>query len=157
MGILDDITNQGDKPTIEEIEVLKHAKKRGKKIVEKAKEDAIEIINTAYAEEVKKVARQIAIDFKNEAIAEIGRFKKELEENVIDSEKAAEKVLAEEFDKVRAEVDAYKKQKEAEIDAKVKQILIDVTKSVLGSSIDFRAHEDLVIKALTDAKRENLF
>lgn len=140
-------------PTIE----LKRARKRGRAIVEEAKIKALSIIAQAYGEEIQKIAAEIAVEFKNEALVELTRFKKELEEKVVIVEGAAEKVLAEEYDEIKAEIERYKISKIAQIDSVAKEVLTDVTTKVLGKSIDLRAHESLVIQALENAKRQKLF
>ena len=136
---------------------LKKARKRGRAIVEEAKVHALSIIAQAYGEEIQKIAGEIALQFKNEALVEMARFKTELEEKILITEGAAEKVLAAEFEEVKKEVERYRTAKETEVDRQVKEVLTDVTKKVLGKSIDLRAHADLVIQALEDAKRQNLF
>jgi len=136
---------------------LKRARKRGRAIVEEAKIKALSIVAQAYGEEIQKIAAEIAVEFKNEALVEMTRFKKELEEKVVIVEGAAEKVLAEEYDEIKKEIERYKESKIAQINSTAKEVLTDVTTKVLGKSIDLRAHEDLVIQALEDAKRQNLF
>lgn len=136
---------------------LKRARKKGRAIVEEAKIKALSIIAQAYGEEIQKIAGEIAVEFKNEALVEMARFKKELEEKIVTVEGAAEKVLASEYDEIKAEIERYKASKIAQINSTAREVLIDVTKKVLGKSIDLRAHEDLVIQSLEDAKRQNLF
>ena len=136
---------------------LKKARKKGRAIVEEAKIKALGIIADAYGEEIQKIAAEIAIEFKNEALVELTRFKSELEEKIVVVEGAAERVLAEEYDEIKAEIERYKTSKIAQIDSTARDVLTDATKKILGKSIDLRAHEDLVIQALTDAKRQNLF
>lgn len=136
---------------------LKRARKKGRAIVEEAKIKALSIIAQAYGEEIQKIAGEIAVEFKNEALVEMARFKKELEEKIVTVEGAAEKVLAAEYDEIKAEIERYKASKVAQIDSTAREVLIDVTKKVLGKSIDLRAHEDLVIQSLEDAKRQNMF
>jgi F0F1-type ATP synthase membrane subunit b/b' len=136
---------------------LKRARKRGRAIVEEAKIKALSIIAEAYGEEIQKIASQIAVEFKNEALFEMARFKKELEEKVVTVEGAAERVLAAEYDEIKLEIDKYKASKIAQIDSTAREVLIDATKKILGKSIDMRAHEELVTQALEDAKRQNLF
>ena len=57
---------------------------------------------------------------------------------------------------VEEELEAYKVKKMAEIDAKVKQMLPDILRSLLGKSLDPSQQEELVMNALEDAKRQNL-
>ena len=125
--------------------------------MEEAKIKALSIIAEAYGEEIQKIAGEIAIEFKNEAVIELARFKKELEEKIINVEGAAEKVLDSEYEEIKVEIERYRTSKMAQIDATAREILTDVTKKVMGKSIDLRAHEDLVIEALENAKRQNLF
>lgn len=136
---------------------LKKARKRGRAIIEEAKIKALSIIADAYGEEIQKIAGEIAVEFKNEALLEMARFKKELEEKVVTVEGAAEKVLAAEYDEIKLEIERYKASKIAQINSTAREVLIDATKKILGKSIDIRAHEDLVTRALEDAKRQNLF
>ena len=136
---------------------LKKARRKGRAIVEEAKIKALRIIADAYGEEIQKIASEIAVEFKNEAVVELGRFKKELEEKIVTVEGAAEKVLDEEYEEIKREIENYRQSKIAQIDATAKEIVIDAARKILGKSLDLRAHEDLVIKALEDAKRQNLF
>jgi F0F1-type ATP synthase membrane subunit b/b' len=136
---------------------LKKARKRGRKIVEEAKIKALRIIADAYGEEIQKIASELAVEFKNEAVIELSRFKSELENKIVTIEEAAEKVLAQEYDELKVELENYKASKIAQIDATARETLIDVTKKVLGKSIDLRSHEELLIKSLEEAKKQNLF
>lgn len=136
---------------------LKRARKKGRAILEEAKIKALSIIAQAYGEEIQKMAQEMAVGFKNEALVEMARFKTELEEKVLITEGAAEKVLNAELVEVKAEIERYKESQKVAIDAKVHEVIVTVTKEVLGKSIDTRAHEDLILKALEDAKRQNLF
>lgn len=136
---------------------LKKARKKGRAIVEEAKIKALRIIADAYGDEIQKLAGDIAVEFKNEAKVELARFRKELEEQIVTLETASEKVIAEGYEEVKKEIERYRASKIAQIDATAREVLIDATKKILGKSIDLRAHEDLVISALEDAKRQNLF
>lgn len=136
---------------------LKRARKKGRAIVEEAKIKALRIIADAYSEEIQKISAEIAIEFKNEAVIELARFKKELQDKIVQVEGATEKVLMDEYQEIKKEIDRYRASKMAQIDTQSKEILTDVTRRVLGRAIDLRAHEDLVMQALEDAKRQNLF
>lgn len=136
---------------------LKRARRRGRTIVEEAKIKALSIIASAYGEEIQKISSEIAIEFKNEAVVELARFKKELEEKIVAVEGATEKVLADEYEEVKKEIERYRTSKMTQIDSLAREILTDVTRKVIGKSIDLRAHEDLIINALEDAKRQNIF
>lgn len=136
---------------------LKKARRKGRGIIEDAKIKALRIIADAYGDEVQKISKEIAVEFKNEAVVELARFKKELTEQIVTLETAAEKVLSQEYEEVKKEIERYRASKIAQIDSTAREVLIDATKKILGKSIDIRAHEDMVISALEDAKRQNLF
>jgi F0F1-type ATP synthase membrane subunit b/b' len=136
---------------------LRRARRKGRAIVEEAKIKALSIITEAYGDEIQKIASSIAVEFKNQAELELAEFKKDLEEKVVTIEIASEKVLGEEYDEIRKQIELYKESKMAQIDRTAREVLIDLTKNLLGKSIDLRAHEELLINSLEDAKRQNLF
>lgn len=136
---------------------LKRARRRGRAIVEEAKIKALKIIADAYGEEIQKIAGEIAVEFKNEAVIELARFKKELEERILAVEEASQKVLEDEYEEVKRDIENYRASRFATIDKNFKETLTEMTKHVLGRSIDIRSHEDLIIEALEDAKRKNIF
>ena len=136
---------------------LKKARKKGRAIINEAKIKALSIIAQAYGEEIGKIAHEVALEFKNEALVEMARFKKELEDQIVTLETSTQKVVEAEYAEIKAEIEKYKASKIAQIDKTAHDILIDSSKRILGKAIDIRAHEDLVISALEDAKRQNLF
>ncbi len=139
-------------PTLE----LNKARAKAQSIIDEAKAQSIKIIADAYGAEIQKVAAQIAVQFRDAAIAEIDRFKNELQLKIAAVEAETEKVLSDKYKKADAEIEKYKASKMAQIDIEIKTVLIDVSKKVIGKSIDVRTQEDLVIRALEDAKRQNI-
>ncbi len=59
--------------------------------------------------------------------------------------------------KAEKEVASYKKTKLNEVDQQVRDIIFRAAREVIGRSISFSEHEDLVNKALERAKREKIF
>ena len=112
---------------------LKRARARGRKIVEEAKIKALGIIADAYGEEIQKIAGEIAIEFKNEALVEIARFKKELEDKIVTIEGAAEQVIAEEYDEIKAEIERYKASKLTQIQTCSRSQSTTVSSTISGS------------------------
>lgn len=110
----------------------------------KAKRRAKTIINSAKSE-ADKITSKVALDIEETAIAQIKEMSKRINEQTIASAEA-----------VKAELDAYKKQKMVEIDREVKEMVTEISKKLIGEAIDLRTHEELVIRALEDAKRSGL-
>ncbi len=59
--------------------------------------------------------------------------------------------------KTEKELEEYKKKKIQEIDGRINAIILETSREVLGKSVDLATHEDLVMKALEQAKVDNLF
>ena len=75
----------------------------------------------------------------------------------IESQKLMNKKINEEYEKVKADLEQYRKEKLDLIDASINQIILKVVQDVLGEAIPLSKHEELVIEALEKAKREDLF
>ena len=54
-------------------------------------------------------------------------------------------------------MDEYKKNRLIQVDEQVRDIVFRAAKEVIGRSISFSEHEDLVNKALERAKKEKIF
>jgi len=114
-------------------EELKKAKKRAKKIL------------TSTSSEVDEITRKVALDIEAIAIVQIKEMAAMLKEQVRTSQ-----------EDIKAELEEYKKARMAEIDEQVKLKVLEISKQVLGDAIDLKAHEELVIKALENAKRNGI-
>ncbi|MBI3341554.1 hypothetical protein HY024_00365, partial [Candidatus Curtissbacteria bacterium] len=71
--------------------------------------------------------------------------------------KQTEYILGAIVKNAQGEIETYKKNQMEGIDEEVREIVAKVAPDVLGKSINFDDHEDLVWKALEKAKREGLF
>ena len=115
-------------------DLLKKAKRQSKKIIKGASLEAAEL------------TKKIALDVEETALVQIKEMAAAIRQEVTDSKKA-----------VDAELLEYKKQRMADIDEQVSALVVETSKKILGQAIDIRSHEELVIKALEDAKRSNIF
>ena len=77
---------------------------------------------------------------------EASQIFKDVKIDVDEKIKEAEKIIEER-----------KKEKIKEIENNIYRILNDVAKKTLGKTLDFSTHEELVMKALEKAKKENFF
>ncbi len=71
--------------------------------------------------------------------------------------KSAEETLARIIKEAQKEIENYKREKMEEIDQKIYKILIEISRNVIGKAIDFSTHEELIIQALNQAKKDGLF
>lgn len=70
--------------------------------------------------------------------------------------KSAEETLAQIIKDTQKEIENYKWEKMKEVDQKIYKILIEISKDVIGKAIDFSTHEELIIQALNQAKKDGL-
>lgn len=94
---------------------------------------------------------------ESEIISEVGAFKDLLEAETIGTTKAVQEKVAKEYQEIEKELSLYKNRKLKEIDENIYDIITNVTKKVLGESLSIEDHQELIIKALEEAKRDNIF
>lgn len=100
--------------------------------------------------ELKGVAKEM----EDEAAKSLDEFRQALQTETVDSHKKIEEKLVSMFDAVRADLDGYKSTKIKEIDESINELLVKVSKLVLGKVISLEDHQDLVKASLDEAKRE---
>lgn len=125
---------------------MKVARRRARKIVEDAREEAVKIIAEATGKEVEEIKREIALDIEEAAIVQIKEMSASLESQIQSSLEAA-----------KVEIENYKKSRMESIDTELRRRVDEIAKGVIGESIDLKTHEELIIKAVEDAKRGGIF
>jgi len=66
-------------------------------------------------------------------------------------------LIAKSLERINGELDEYHKNRLAEIDDQVRQIILSAAREVLGRSISLSEHEQLVREALDKAKKDKVF
>ncbi len=115
-----------------------YSNKLAQKSVDKAIENSVKLIS--------KKGAEIAKDMRKKALEELSI-----------EHKAQEDAVSDEFEEAKLQIAAYKKQKMETIDAKVNEIIKEVTKDILSKGINEEEHKQLILKALENAKQSNLF
>lgn len=77
-----------------------------------------------------------------------------LGQQTVAAQNQAEAKVKEEYDAMEAELAVYKKSQIEKIDQNIYQILINVSKDVLGKKIDPKENEEVIIKALEEAEKQ---
>lgn len=142
----------------EEIILLDNKIRRrvSKKIEQLATERLDEVIkktSTKLETELRKHFSDLAEFAANES-NEMGKFIIKQQEAIT---KESQYHVANMLIKSEKEVEEYKKNRLAQIDEQVRDIVFRAAKEVIGRSISFSEHEDLVNKALERAKKEKIF
>ena len=94
--------------------------------------------------------------FEKVAEEKIDEFKSQLEEKTIQSEASADKNLTARYQQIAQELEEYRANQMAQIQANSLKILEDVTNRVLGKSINLLTHEQLVLEAIEQAKQDGV-
>ena len=98
----------------------------------------------------------ISNEVGKEVQAQIELLRSALSTQITASQEEAKKAVADAYKKVELEVDAYKKVREKQVDERIFEVLEETTSKVLGKAISISDHEELVIKALEEAKSQNV-
>lgn len=133
----------------------RRARQRAQKIIERAyslSDDIKSDVQTSVKEAIGEVSDQVRVEVEGE----VEDFKATLDREAAVSKESLKSAAAASYDQVRGELEEYKKAKMAEIDTRAQKAVEDFAKSVIGEAIDLKSHQKLVVKALEDAKRQNL-
>lgn len=127
--------------------------------VKKATEVQIANFQTALSisqKEAGEVFGGISKNVKAEVENQITALRRALEEEINRSKIDARKSINEAYQKVEEEVEVYKGLRLKQLDERIFEILGEVITKATGRVLDFEEHEELVIKALEEAKKQNV-
>jgi len=98
----------------------------------------------------------ISKDVKDEVVRQIEAVRSSLAIEMQKVQLETRQMLASSYKKMEEDLEIHKKERLKKIDEKIFEILKVVALRSVGKSLSFEDHEDVVIKALEDAKRENV-
>ena len=87
----------------------------------------------------------------------LGMFETFLKEQTIGYKLAMEKKIDQLRMEANTSIDEYRKEKLKRVDKSINEIILMVAKHVIGRSINLKEHNELVIRALEEAKKEGFF
>ncbi len=106
--------------------------------------------------ETVAVLTSVSKDLKTQAVAEVGSFKGSLQKEIQSAHVALKEAVNEGYRKVEEELGNYRQARMRQVDETIFEILREVSRRVLGKAISLDEHEELAIKALEEAKKENV-
>lgn len=124
-------------------------------VKKKMEEELLVVVRNTKSNLDKKI-EDIVLELKNQISSQALGADKSVKEAILGVEEGVRKTVEDEYAQVKTDLETYKKQKMAEIDAKVKEILPVVLKDVVTKSLSPSQQEELVLNALENAKRQNL-
>ncbi len=104
-----------------------------------------------------KILSNITKDINSILSISIKNFQESLISEVNKSQEEMKASLGEAYKKAHEEIELYKKTRLDEIEKSGVQIIKSFIQKVLTRKIDIREHEELVMKALEEAKKEGMF
>lgn len=115
-----------------------------------------DILTKQKAESVH-VLEETSHGIEEELKHEVEDFKELLHEETVGAQKEVEAKIQAEYEKIEKELIAYRARKLKVVDETIYDILHDVSKRVLGEALSMDDHQELVIRALVEAKENDVF
>jgi len=106
--------------------------------------------------EVIKSLQNISVDIQNNSKVQLDVFQKDLQAQVAESQGRISEVVDASVKSVTLEIEKYKKDRMAGIDKEIGQLAEKLARAYLGRGLSKEEHERIVIKALEQAKKENV-
>lgn len=123
------------------------------KILEELGQDYIQTYKNALSRERMEslqVIDQASEVLKNELFSGIKEMTDTVRKETMEKQNLVEKKLQDEYSRVEEEVKEYKRKKIDELNARIFDVVADVSEVVLGRSIDQRSHEKIITETLKD-------
>jgi F0F1-type ATP synthase membrane subunit b/b' len=126
------------------------------KDLEKRYELEAKIFLKQQREEINEMFETISNYIKNQLVGEVDSLRADLGNLAGKMQQEFSKRLDEEYTKISQEIENYRLRQFGKVDQEIEEIVRNVTKKVLGRSIEPKDHQDLVLKALEEAKKQHV-
>lgn len=103
---------------------------------------------------ILEVAGNIYKDIDTNSRADVHAFLELIKKQTFEAEKFAESRIKEEYDKMEMEIAQRREEKLRKLDENIYKILSNISKDIIGKSLDLSSQQDLIIKSLNQAKKE---
>lgn len=146
------------------IDIEFQARQKALRLLEDAREKGIEIIMDAtvkagkdkseIANDWNKITNE-QLDIYKQMIQTISKSaEKESVRKLSDLNKAIDTEISTELKKVSEEMQIYKDQKIKDVNQKLREYVIDISRTLVGKSLTHEEHVDLVMKSLTESEQK---
>lgn len=113
-----------------------------------------EEILTHIQQEDINVIQNVTKDFEKTALQEVKTFGEQLKQNTVGQQKIVDQKIEQAFTSAQSEIEEYKRKKIGEADKQIYALLEQVTKDVIGKSLSYQDHKDLIMTALKKATED---
>ena len=115
-------------------------------------EDEINELNN----NIIKLLTNVYKDIESATRADFENYKAVIQKQTFEAEKVAQARMQEEYEKLEKEIAIKKQQRLTQLEENIYKILNNISKDVIGKSLDLTAHEELIIKSMEKAKKEGV-
>lgn len=137
---------------------LEEFEKEQEALIQKTSEDLFEKYNIKVDDNQDiKVSSNISKDIETYSDIQISEYKEIIEKETLESQKIIEQKTADEYQKIEEELNTFKKEKMKNIEENLHRIIKEVTEAAIGKSLNLEDKEDLIKKALEEAKKSGKF
>lgn len=138
------------------IQTISQAKESSIETISQTKDSSVAAIDEAKAKSASVIA-EVSATMKDQLLSSVAAIKTRLESETVESGKELQQKISEDYMKLKEELDDYKGRRYREIDQKIYEILVNVSREVLGHSMSMDEQEDLVMQSLDEAKKKSEF
>lgn len=116
-----------------------------------------EQLDKDYREVLKQAEKKALETTEEEVQKDIKSLREVITQEILDSHTQIQQTTNKEMDQIKNQMESYKKEQLQIVDAQVNSIIQKVAKDVIGKTLSVSEHEDLVLEALDEAKKEGVF
>lgn len=149
------------------LRLLQDAREKGMQIILEATTRAgkdqnnITLELTKVAEQQQEIYKQmlqnISKSVGDEAVREINNLTNVLESETSGVQKLVSQKLEEEYKSISVEIENYKSQKLKDINSRLRDMLLDISRVMIGKNINQDDHTELILKLLNETKQKHGF
>jgi len=88
--------------------------------------------------------------------AGLENYKNVIKQQTFEAEKLAQERMKTEYEKLEIEIAEKKQQRLQQLEENIYKILNNISKEIIGKTLDLTSHEDLIIKSIDKAKKEGV-
>ena len=122
-----------------------------------------EEISTKHEEEINelnnniiKLLTNVYKEIETATRADLENYKQVIKQQTFEAEKIAQERMKTEYEKLEKEIALKKQQRLKQLEENIYKILNNISKEIIGKSLDLTAHEDLIVKSMDKAKKEGV-
>ena len=120
--------------------------------ISKRHEDEINELNN----KIIKLLTTVYKDIELATRADLENYKAVIKQQTFEAEKIAQERMKAEYVKLEKEIAEKKQERLQQLEENIYKILNNISKEIIGNSLDLSAHEDLIMKSMEKAKKEGV-